>query len=155
MKVEFLFNGKRRSEEVAPEDAALHYLGDEYAQRGSCGNGSCMQCSVLLNGRVVNSCALPAYRLDGAEIVSHEGLGNDPLHRDILRAFEKVGLNRCRETFPGLVLLAYQLLSDTPIPGDAELHEYSRHLSTRCVSREEFERATRLAGRVHKRKRHE
>tara|TARA_B100000614_G_scaffold252060_1_gene264262 strand:+ start:571 stop:1047 length:477 start_codon:yes stop_codon:yes gene_type:complete len=155
VQVEFWFNGQRRSLSVIPDVPAQEYLGEIHGRRGTCGDGSCLQCAILLGGRVVTACSLPAYRLDGAEIVDLDGMHGDTLHHDIMRAFDKIGISRCRAALPGLVFLAYQLLSDNPLPGDEDLHEFSRHLTTRCVSREEFERAVRLAGRVHKRKLHE
>lgn len=155
MKVSFVYNGRRRSMEVQPQEPAHRYLGGHRDRQGVCGDGSCMNCAILLGGRVVTACGLPAYRLDGAEIVDLEGLKSDTLHRDIMRAFDKVGITRCVDSLPGLVFLAYQLLADNPLPGDDDLHDISRHLTSRCVSRDEYERAVRLAGRVHKRKHHE
>jgi aerobic-type carbon monoxide dehydrogenase small subunit (CoxS/CutS family) len=95
------------------------------------------------------------FRVEGMTIQDTEGLAADTLFRDIKKAFEKIGIHRCTEALPALQMLAYQLLSEVPMPTDKELQDYSRHITSRCVSRNEFERATRLAGRVHKRRRHE
>lgn len=155
MIVRFTFNSAPRTADVVPDVPAAEYLGERYQRLGPCADESCLHCTVLFGGRVVNACSLPAYRLDGMDLVDIDGLGADRLYQTIVRAFDKIGIGRCRGALPGLILLAYQLLSDNPLPGDEELQEYSRHITTRCVSREEYERAVRLAGRVHKRKHHE
>lgn len=153
MQVRFHFNGQERQLEVEALRPAAAYLGGSYEQRGRCSDGRCLQCLFLLGGRVIPACSLPAYRLDGATVQDVDGLQNDELFQAIMRAFDKIGVSRCSGTLPGLVLLAYQLLSDSPMPGDEELQEASRHIRTRCASRDEWERATRLAGRVWSRKR--
>ncbi len=155
MEVTFRYNGTEKTVQVVPDAPANHYLSDVHGRRGTCGDGSCLQCTVLLGSRVTATCSLPAYRLEGADVVDLAGLERDTLYFDIHRAFEKIGITRCQEALPGLIFLAYQLLGENPLPGDDELREYSRHMTTRCVSRDEFERAVRLAGRVHKRKHRE
>ena len=153
MQVSFHMNGIERSLEVEPLRPAAAYLSDAYKRRARCSDGRCLQCLLLLGGRVVPACSLPAYRLDGATIHDVEGLGHDELYQAIMRAFDKIGLSRCGGTLPGLVLLAYQLLTTNAVPPDDELQETRRHIRSRCVSRDEWERATRLAGRVWSRKR--
>lgn len=155
MEVTFYYNGTRKTVSVVPDTPAHQYLGEVHGRRGTCGDGSCLQCTVLMGNRVTATCALPAYRLHGAEVVDIAGLENDALYFDIHRAFEKIGITRCGAALQGLVFLAYQLLGENSLPGDEELREYSRHMTTRCVSRDEFERAVRLAGRVHARKHRE
>lgn len=155
MEIRFRYNNRPRTVEVGPDTPASSCLSDEHQRRGTCATGNCLQCAVLLGGRVVPSCSLPAFRLEGAEVLDLEGLAGDRLHDTIMRAFDKVGISRCREALPGLLFLAYQLLNENPLPGDEELREYSRYLTTRCISREEFERAVRLAGRVYNRKHRE
>ncbi|MFW5826480.1 MAG: hypothetical protein ACOCU4_00215 [Alkalispirochaeta sp.] len=155
MEVTFTYNGTRKTVSVVPDTPAHQYLSEVHGRRGTCGDGSCLQCTVLMGNRVTATCTLPAYRLQEAEVVDTDGLKDDALYYDIHRAFEKIGITRCGEALQGLVFLAYQLLGENPLPGDEELREYSRHMTTRCVSRDEFERAVRLAGRVHTRKHRE
>ncbi|MCG8480902.1 MAG: hypothetical protein MI724_17545 [Spirochaetales bacterium] len=114
-----------------------------------------MRCAIVLAGRVVPACSVPVFRVQGAELRDLDGLADDPLYQDIIRAMEKIGVTRCTEVLPGVVLSAYQLLSETETPTDEQIHEYSRHLAGRCLSRDEFERAVRLASRVQERKRRE
>ena len=55
MQVEFWFNGQRRSLSVIPDVPAQEYLGEIHGRRGTCGDGSCLQCAILLGGRVVTT----------------------------------------------------------------------------------------------------
>lgn len=155
MKIEFTLNQTRRTVECDPTETAWPHIAVEGAQEGRCRGGSCLRCVVMLGDRPVPACILPAYRLHGAEITTLEGLGDNPIFRDIMRAFDRVGISRCEDALPGLVMLAYQILSEKKSPSDIEIQAYSRYLVTRCASRDEFERAVRLAGRLHGRKRGE
>jgi aerobic-type carbon monoxide dehydrogenase small subunit (CoxS/CutS family) len=155
MQVRFSLNGRSHVVEVDPTAPAQRYLGEQRKREAICGDRGCMRCLVLLGGRVVPACIVPAYRLSDAELIDFDGLEDDDLVRDIMRAFHKIGISRCESALPGLVLSAYQLLIENPLPTDTELEEQSLYLTSRCLSRDEFERAVRLAGRVYKRKQRE
>lgn len=155
MKITFVHNDTERTVEANPHESLLNHLTPGGDQDGPCPNGRCLRCSVLLGGRVVPACSVPVFRVDGMTVRDINGLQHDSLFRDIRKAFDKIGVNRCQEALPALTMLAYQLLSEVSIPTDAELRDYSRHITSRCISRDEFERATRLAGRVQKRRRNE
>jgi aerobic-type carbon monoxide dehydrogenase small subunit (CoxS/CutS family) len=155
VKITFVHNDTERTIEANPHESLLNHLTPGGSQDGPCLNGRCLRCSILLGGRVVPACSVPVFRVDGMTVRDISGLEHDSLFRDIRKAFDKIGVNRCQEALPALIMLAYQLLSEVSIPTDAELRDYSRHITSRCISRDEFERATRLAGRVQKRRRNE
>lgn len=155
MRITFFHNDTERRIDAKPRDTLLDHLREEGSHDGACLNGKCLRCSVLLGGRVVPACHVPIFRVDGMEVRDAAGLEHDSLYRDIRKAFEKIGIQRCDEALPALMMLAYQLLTEVSMPTDAELRDYSRYITSRCVSRDEFERATRLAGRVQKRRRNE
>jgi aerobic-type carbon monoxide dehydrogenase small subunit (CoxS/CutS family) len=155
MKISFIHNDRPRTVEADPGDTLRRHITPAGDQEGPCLTGRCLRCSVLLAGRVVPACQVPIFRVEGMTVHDMEGLDSDTLYRDIRKAFEKIGIHRCVEALPALHMLAYQLLSEASMPTDAELRDFSRHITSRCVSRNEFERATRLAGRVHKRRRNE
>lgn len=155
MKIEFTMNGMHHRVEYPATDPAWPLISADGAREGRCRGGNCLRCVVLLGDRPVPSCILPAYRLADARITTLEGMGDNPIFRDIMRAFDKVGISRCEDAMPGLVMLAYQIISEKGTPSDPEIQDYSRYLVTRCAGRDEFERAVRLAGRLHGRKRGE
>lgn len=152
MTVDFVLNGSHARAKGAPDDPAWPHIDPNGARDSVCADGLCLQCAVLLGERVVPTCILPLYRLEENEIRTRESLRDDPLYQTIMRAFDKVGISRCGDSLNALVMLAYQLLSENSVPSENDLQQYSRYISTRCISRDEFERAVRLAGRVHKRR---
>ncbi len=149
MTIDFVLNDEPTTLMVDPRDSALPYVPAAAGAEGRCLDGACMRCSVLVSGRVYPACNTPVYRLHNSEVYTIDGLGQDPLYQSIERAFEKVGLGRCTHSWSAMVLLAYQILTETDNPSDAEVHRYSRYFETRCAARDEFDRAVRLAGRVH------
>lgn len=148
MTVTFRLNG----DEVTVEDdafaPAFSHLMPERAARGRCDDGRCSRCVALLGDRVVPTCHVALLRLEGTKVRTRAGLVDDALVETIERAFDKVGLNRCRDLYETMVLIAWQLIRTHPVPRDDDLRAAGRALDTRCASREEFERAVRLAARV-------
>lgn len=149
MTIDFNFNDEPRTVFADSDDNALRHLPLAMRGEGRCLDGGCMRCTVLVAGRVMPACNTPVYRLHNAEVYSVDGLERDPLYQSIRRAFEKVGLDRCRESWSAMVLLAYQILTELENPTETEIQRYSRYFETRCAARDEFDRAVRLAGRVH------
>ena len=89
---------------------SLHLTGT----KEGCGEGECGACSVMLNGRLVNSCLVPLMQADGARIVTIEGLvSGDDLH-GVQQAFMEHGGAQCGICTPGMVLAASDLLDRNP-----------------------------------------
>jgi aerobic carbon-monoxide dehydrogenase small subunit len=81
-----------------------------------CGEGECGACSVLLDGRLVNSCLVPLLHADGAAITTIEGVADgDRLHA-VQQAFVQHGGAQCGICTPGMILAAVNLLNHTPQP---------------------------------------
>ena len=76
-----------------------------------CGEGECGACSVLLNGRLVNSCLVPVLHADGAEIVTVEGLAPDGALTPLQAAFRSHHALQCGFCTPGILIAADELLS--------------------------------------------
>jgi|GEM_PF-2731279 len=145
-------DGVTTATETAPEHSLMHLIGD--GQERSCRDGSCLRCLVMLGERVVLGCKTPAYRAQGTEITTPNGLDQRPEYHDVMKAFRKVGLAECVETEPYLVLLAFHILSESETPAESALHNLSRHLNDRCSNREDFERAVRIAAGLRRRRDH-
>jgi len=99
-----------------------------------CGSGDCGACTVMLDGRSVNSCLTLAVEADGREILTVEGLARsgDHLH-PIQQAFIDKGAIQCGFCTPGMEMSALQLLETTPNPSEEQIRlALSGHLC-RCT----------------------
>ena len=95
----------------------LHLTGT----KEGCGEGECGACSVLINGRIVNSCLVPVAQVQGAEIKTIEGVANgDQLHA-VQQAFIDCGGAQCGICTPGMVMAAVDLLERNPNPTEADI----------------------------------
>lgn len=129
-------NGQPVTLEAHPMARLLDVLRLELRLTGTkegCGEGECGACSVLLNGRLVNSCLVPLLHADGAEIVTIEGVASgDELH-DVQEAFLSCGGAQCGICTPGMVLAAVSLLSANPEPTMDEIRNGLAGNLCRCT----------------------
>lgn len=98
-----------------------------------CGEGECGACSVILNGKLVNSCLIPVGQCQGAQITTIEGLGNPSHLSPIQQAFLEKGGAQCGICTPGMVLAAFALLQENPNPSLAEIQEGLSGNLCRCT----------------------
>jgi aerobic carbon-monoxide dehydrogenase small subunit len=117
-------NEEERTLQAYPMERLLDVLREQLQLTGTkegCGEGECGACSVMLNGRIVNSCLVPVAQAAGAEIKTIEGVANgDQLHA-VQQAFIECGGAQCGICTPGMVLAAIDLLSRNPNPDEAEI----------------------------------
>jgi aerobic-type carbon monoxide dehydrogenase small subunit (CoxS/CutS family) len=88
--ISFILNGKPTTLEVDPERMLLWVLRTDFGLTGTefgCGEGLCGSCSVLVDGRVERSCQLPIGRVDGAKLLTIEGLAASDAHHPVQSAF--------------------------------------------------------------------
>jgi carbon-monoxide dehydrogenase small subunit len=91
---------------------SLHLTGT----KEGCGEGECGACSVLLDGRLVNSCLVPLAQADGASITTIEGVADGERLHAVQQAFLEHGGAQCGICTPGMVLAAVDLLARNPSP---------------------------------------
>jgi carbon-monoxide dehydrogenase small subunit len=115
--------------EVAPNTTLLDFLRDRLHLTGTkecCDLGECGACTVLVDGRAVNSCLMLAVEADAGEVTTIEGLAtSDPDGRPnaLQDAFLAKGAVQCGFCIPGQVMAAQYLLSRNPHPTLAEVRE--------------------------------
>ena len=90
----------------------LHLTGT----KEGCGEGECGACSIVMNGRLVNSCLVPLAHAEGTSITTIEGLAVDDQLNAIQRAFVEHGGAQCGICTPGMILAATDLLRRNPSP---------------------------------------
>lgn len=123
-KIKITINGKSTELEVSNHRLLLDLLRDEIGLTGTkegCGTGDCGACTVLLNGKPVNSCLILSGELDGADIVTIEGLKIGPELHPIQKAFIQEGGAQCGYCTPGMLMMSKALLDENPNPTEEEI----------------------------------
>jgi aerobic-type carbon monoxide dehydrogenase small subunit (CoxS/CutS family) len=124
MKVSLQVNGETHTLDIEPQETLLHVLRERMGLTGTksnCEEGECGACTVLLDGRPVNSCLLLAVRAQGFLIQTIEGLTSAGRHAALQAAFAQEGAIQCGYCTPGFVLAAAALLDDHPTPTEDEI----------------------------------
>ena len=107
----------------------LHLTGT----KEGCGEGECGACTVKLDGQIVNSCLVPVAQVNGAEIMTIEGVANgDQLHA-VQQAFIDHGGAQCGICTPGMILAAVDLLERNPQPSEADIRNGLAGNLCRCT----------------------
>ena len=119
MRVSFEVNGRAVATEGHPLTRLLDVLRTQLHLTGTkegCGEGECGACSVLLDGRLVNSCLVPLAQAEGATITTIEGVADGEQLQAVQRAFIEHGGAQCGICTPGMILAATDLLKRNPSP---------------------------------------
>lgn len=98
-----------------------------------CGEGDCGACTVLLDGKPVNSCLVLAVEADGREVTTVEGLAKDGKLHPLQQAFIDEGAVQCGFCTPGMLLAAKGLLDENPSPSEAEIRQGIAGNLCRCT----------------------
>ena len=136
MELSFVVNGDPTTVEVSPFATLLDVLREELELTGTkygCGEGECGACSVLLDGKVVNSCLVLALECQGSEVVTIEGLAAGGQLHPIQKAFVDYGAIQCGFCTPGMVMTAYALLRSNPSPTEGEIKRALEGNLCRCT----------------------
>jgi len=123
-QIQFTVNGARVSREVPNHRLLLDLLRDEIGVTGTkegCGTGDCGACTVFLNGKPVNSCLILSGELEGADIVTIEGLKVGPELHPIQKAFIQDGGAQCGYCTPGMLMMSKALLDENQNPTEDEI----------------------------------
>jgi aerobic carbon-monoxide dehydrogenase small subunit len=124
MKIQFTLNGKSTTREVPSHRLLLDLLRDEIGLTGTkegCGTGDCGACTVLMNGKPVNSCLILSGELEGTAIVTIEGLKIGPELHSVQKAFIQDGGAQCGYCTPGMLMMSKALLDENPDPSEEEI----------------------------------
>lgn len=143
-------NGTQRSVNAPAHQSLLELLRDQLALTGTkecCAEGECGACTVLLNGRAVNSCLVLAAECDGEDVVTIEGLSSDGQLDPVQQAFVETGAVQCGFCIPGMIVAARYLLSTNPDPTEAEIKEGLAGNLCRCAGYSRIIEAVALAAK--------
>ena len=117
-------NGDEYQVEVKPRELLLDMIRDKLSLTGTkrgCDTGDCGACTVLMNGKPVNSCLVLAIEADGAEIITIEGLSENGRLHPLQEAFVRHGAVQCGFCTPGMILAAKALVDENSNPTEEEI----------------------------------
>lgn len=129
-------NGQTYEAEVEPAASLLEVLRDEFGLTGTktnCLEAECGVCTVLVDGRAVNSCTMLATQCGGRSITTIEGLAQGAELHPLQRAFIDHGAVQCGYCIPGMILNAKALLAENPHPNREEIREALAGTLCRCT----------------------
>ncbi|MGD8984911.1 MAG: (2Fe-2S)-binding protein [Desulfobacteraceae bacterium] len=135
-EISFTLNGKPYALSVKPWRTLLELIREDLSFTGTkegCGQGECGSCTVIMGGKTVNSCLVPALEADNQEIITIEGLvDGDNLH-PIQDAFVEQAGMQCGFCTPGMIISAKALLDKNPNPSEKEIREGIAGNFCRCT----------------------
>jgi carbon-monoxide dehydrogenase small subunit len=152
MTLRFKLNGEPKSLDCAPETPLLKLLRDDLAMtatKEACSIGRCGACMVLVDGKPANACLTMAFQVEGADIVTTEGLADaEPLADTIRAALATENAFQCGYCAPGFVMSLVSLLKDNPDAGEDEIRRGLEGNICRCTGYHSIIRGALSAARM-------
>lgn len=146
--VRAVINGVEREFLAEPRQTLLEVLREQlhlYGTKEGCGNGNCGACSVIVDGRVANSCLILAVQADGKEVLTVEGLANGTQLHPLQKAFLEEAALQCGFCTPGFLMAAKALLDEDPSPSEEEIRRWLAGNLCRCTGYDKIVRAVQKA----------
>ncbi len=136
-RLRFQLNGEVREIEVPAERLLIDLLREDLQLTGTkegCSIGVCGACSVLVDGRLLSACLLPAIFIDGSSVQTIEGLArSDQALTPLQEAFIRHGGFQCGICTPGQIMAAAALLAENARPTAEEVREWMMGNLCRCT----------------------
>jgi len=126
-QINFVLNGFEVAAAVEAHQRLIDVLRGPLGHTGTkegCGEGECGACTVIVDGRAVNSCLYPALEAEGKNIITIEGLRSSDNQLSVIqRAFVEHGGIQCGFCTPGMIMSAKALLDSNPDPTETEIRD--------------------------------
>ena len=151
ISVSMRVNGEPVSAEVEPRTLLVQLLRERLRLTGThvgCDTSQCGACVVHLDGRSVKSCALLAWRADGAEVTTIEGVAADGELHPMQAAFRENHALQCGFCTPGMIMSALDLVKQNPDPSEQEVRDWLEGNLCRCTGYHNIVVAIRAGARV-------
>ena len=148
--IKFTVNGDQEEREAVVGETLLKFIRDELNLTGTksgCEIGECGACTVLLDGKPVNSCLVLAVELDGKDLLTIEGLSENGELDRLQQVFIDHAAFQCGYCTPGMILAARALLERNPNPTDGDINEALSGNLCRCGAYQEIRNAVKDCGK--------
>jgi len=148
MSVVINVNGADREVAADPETPLLYVLRNDLGLKGArygCGLGLCGACTVIVDGKAVQSCDVPVSAMAHKRITTIEGIGTPDAPHPLQRAFIEKQAAQCGYCITGIIMSAKALLDEKPDPSDGEIREALAQNLCRCGTHTRILSAIRAA----------
>ena len=148
MSIEITVNGRLHRVAADDETPLLYVLRNETGCKGvryGCGLGQCGTCTVIIDGKAVQSCDVPVSAVAGKSITTIEGIGSVEHPHPLQRAFVEEQAAQCGYCATGIIMTAKALLDVNASPSDAEVKEALSKNLCRCGTHQRILRAVKRA----------
>lgn len=148
--IQLTVNGKEFFLSIDEDKRLIDVLREDLGLTGvkeGCGEGECGACTVIMDGKTVNSCLVMGFQANGSNIVTIEGLEKDGRLDPVQQAFIDVGAVQCGFCIPGMILSVRALLDENPNPTEEEIREGISGNLCRCTGYNKIVEAVHLARR--------
>jgi len=149
-KVKFELNGKQVEADPEQNETLLWALRTQFNLTGTkygCGEGYCGSCTVLINDEPARSCVTPLEDVEGAKVVTIEGLAEGEKLHPVQQAFVENDALQCGYCTPGMIMNAVGLLNKNPEPTRQQIIEGMEENLCRCGAHTRIIRAIESASR--------
>lgn len=153
-EIRFILNDERVKVEVEPLKTLLQVLRQDLKHtevKAGCEQGECGSCTVMMDGKIVNSCLVPIVQVQGRKIITIAGLGSEKKLHPIQQAFIEEGAVQCGFCIPGMILSTKVLLDKTLAPTEEEIRSGLSGNLCRCTGYIKIFQAVKKAARYLKR----
>lgn len=134
--IKFILNGQEVSSVAKANERLLDILRSEFTRTGvkcGCKEGECGACSVILDGKLVNSCMVAMGYVAGSEIVTIEGYRETKRFAVLDKAYADVSAVQCGFCIPGMILASECILAKNPNPTEGQIREGISGNLCRCT----------------------
>ena len=148
IKVSINVNGINYTKEIDPSIRLIDFLRDELKLKGTkegCGEGECGACTVIVNGKAINSCLMLASSAHEKNVITIEGISDKDTLHPIQEAFMEAGAVQCGYCTPGMILSAKALLDKKPNASEEEIKVALSGNLCRCTGYKKIIQAVMLA----------
>ena len=149
--IQLIVNGTLYELDVQPWETLLEVIRDNLGLTGTkegCGIGECGACTVIMEGKTVNSCLVLAAEADGKQITTIEGLAEGEKLHPVQQAFVEQGGLQCGFCTPGMILSASALLKENPKPDEEEIRRGISGNLCRCTGYTKIIEAIKVAAKT-------
>ncbi|MBU1693710.1 MAG: (2Fe-2S)-binding protein [Verrucomicrobia bacterium] len=143
--ISFTLNGAKKEFAIAPGELLVKLLRRSglTGTKEGCDEGTCGACTVIVDGRAVMSCIMPAFLVEGRRVETIEGVGDFGKVHPIQQALADAGAVQCGYCIPGLIMSAKALLEEKPDASDEDIRTHMDGNLCRCTGYEKIWTALR------------